>query len=177
MMNALYVRHRGKPEWGTGRVLSPDEESVTEAFFIHGGRRTIDHRFAALEEVRTPENDICQILNAAATVNWRSANHNVYVIELSSNIFRERRFFEANVTYIPDTKPCIYVGMTGLTPEERFRRHLAGIQAAFYVRRYGLALRPELYANLNPMPHDLAKAMELWLARYLRRQGYGVWQN
>ena len=67
--------------------------------------------------------------------------------------------------------------MTGLNPEERFRRHLAGIQASYYVKRYGLRLCPELYSEVNPMPHDLAKGMETWLCRYLRNEGYGVWQN
>ena len=49
-------------------------------------------------------------------------------------------------------RPCVYVGMTGLTPEERFANHKAGTKAAPVVKRYGLRLLPELYAHLNPMP-------------------------
>jgi hypothetical protein len=32
-------------------------------------------------------------------------------------------------------KPCVYVGMTGLTPEERFANHKQGIKAAWAVTR------------------------------------------
>ena len=53
-------------------------------------------------------------------------------------------------------KPCVYVGMTGLTPEERFANHKAGTKAAWIVKRYGLRLLPELYQHLNPMPHEAA---------------------
>ena len=71
-------------------------------------------------------------------------------------------------------KPCVYVGMTGLTPEERFANHKAGIKAASLVKRYGIRLLPELYAHLNPMPFDAAVQMELDLAEDLRRAGYTV---
>jgi hypothetical protein len=37
-------------------------------------------------------------------------------------------------------KPFVYVGMTGLAPEERFANHKAGIKAASVVERYGLRL-------------------------------------
>ena len=57
-------------------------------------------------------------------------------------------------------KPCVYVGMTGLTPEERFANHKAGTKAASVVKRYGLRLLPELYAHLNPMPFEAAAQME-----------------
>jgi len=43
--------------------------------------------------------------------------------------------------------PCLYVGMTGLTPEERFANHKAGTKAAAVVKRYGLRLLPELYGQ------------------------------
>ena len=57
-------------------------------------------------------------------------------------------------------KPCVYVGMTGLAPEERFGNHKAGIKAASVVTRYGLRLLPKLYAYANPMPYDAAREME-----------------
>ena len=71
-------------------------------------------------------------------------------------------------------KPCVYVGMTGLTPEERFANHQAGIKAASIVRRYGVRLLPELYAHLNPMPFAAAAQMEMDLAEDLRRTGCTV---
>jgi len=70
--------------------------------------------------------------------------------------------------------PCVYIGMTGLTPEERFANHKAGIKAAAVVTRYGIRLLPELYAHLNPMPFDAATQMESDLAEDLRRVGYTV---
>jgi hypothetical protein len=61
-------------------------------------------------------------------------------------------------------KPCVYASMTGLTPDERFANHKAGIKAASVVKRYGLRLLPELYTHLNPMPFEAAAQMEKDLA-------------
>lgn len=71
-------------------------------------------------------------------------------------------------------KPCVYVGMTGLTPEERFANHKAGIKAASVVKRHGVRLLPELFAHLNPMPYAAAVQMERDLAEDLRRLGFTV---
>jgi hypothetical protein len=71
-------------------------------------------------------------------------------------------------------KPYVYVGMTGLTPEERFANHKAGTKDAPLVRRFGIRLMPELYTHLNPMPFEAAAAMEKDLAEDLRRAGYTV---
>jgi hypothetical protein len=68
----------------------------------------------------------------------------------------------------------VYVGMTGLDPQERFANHKAGIKAASVVKHYGLCLLPELYQHLNPMPFDAAAQMEMHLAEDLRRAGYTV---
>jgi hypothetical protein len=49
----------------------------------------------------------------------KAARHNVYVIELDGRVLNHARFRAAN----PErdiTKPCVYVGCTGLTPEKRF---------------------------------------------------------
>ena len=67
--------------------------------------------------------------------------------------------------------------MTGLNPEERLQKHLRGEKDAWFVRKYGQRLLPDLYRHFNPMPYDLARVMEPDLARRLREQGYGVWQN
>ena len=71
-------------------------------------------------------------------------------------------------------KPCLYVGMTGLTPEERFANHKAGTKDAPLVKRFGIRLLPELYDHLNPMPFKAAAQMEQDLAEDLRRAGYTV---
>ena len=80
-------------------------------------------------------------------------HHNVYVVLLDPAAGRLRAVLAANPGRDP-TKPCVYVGMTGLTPKERFANHKAGIKAASVVTRYGIRLLPELCAHLNPMPFE-----------------------
>ena len=105
----------------------------------------------------------------------KRAHHNVYVIELDGRVLEHARFRAANPNR-DITKPCVYVGCTGLTPEQRFAKHKAGIRANSYVQRYGLRLLPRLYAYANPMPYDAARDMEVELAIALQAQGYAVWQ-
>jgi len=101
--------------------------------------------------------------------------HCVYVVLLSKDVLYEPRFRKANPDYDP-SKPCVYVGMTGITPDERFDKHKAGIKSNRFVREYGLRLLPELYAVYNPMPYEAARDMEVELAIGLQEEGYGVWQ-
>ena len=103
----------------------------------------------------------------------RRDHYHVYVIELSKDVLYEARFKKANPGYVTG-KPCVYVGMTGLAPEERFANHKAGIKDAPLVKRYGVCLLPELYTHLNPMPFEAAAQMEMDLAEDLRRAGYTV---
>lgn len=105
----------------------------------------------------------------------RRPHHNVYVIELSKDVLFEAKFKKSNPGYITG-KPCVYVGMTGLNPDTRFDKHMAGIQANKYVQRYGLRLLPELYEALNPMSYELARSLEVEVGIDLREAGYGVWQ-
>ena len=74
-----------------------------------------------------------------------------------------------------DGKAGYYVGMTGLSPEQRFENHKNGIKAAGVVRRFGERLVPKLYEHLNPMPFEKAKEMEAILADSLRKRGYVVY--
>jgi hypothetical protein len=74
-----------------------------------------------------------------------------------------------------DGKAAYYVGMTGLTPAQRFDNHKNGIKAARVVRKFGERLVPKLYEYLNPMPYDKAKDMEVWLANSLRKRGFIVY--
>jgi hypothetical protein len=100
-------------------------------------------------------------------------HHNVYVVLLDSAVGKFRRVQRANPLRDPK-KPCVYVGMTGLTPPERFANHRRGIKSASLVKSYGLRLLPELYAHLNPMPYAAAAQMEKDLTEDLRRAGYTV---
>jgi len=100
-------------------------------------------------------------------------HHSVYVVLLTPAAARLGNVRAGNPKR-DRQKPCVYVGMTGLTPEERFANHQAGIKAASLVKRYGIRLLPELYAHLNPMPYEAALQMEQDLAEDLRRAGYTV---
>jgi hypothetical protein len=100
-------------------------------------------------------------------------HHHVYVVLLDPAARRWPGVRAANPSRRRG-KPCVYVGMTGLTPEERFENHKQGIKAAAVVQRFGLRLLPELYAHLNPMPYQAAAQMEKDLAEDLRREGYTV---
>ena len=86
------------------------------------------------------------------------------------------KFRRANPDRDP-AKPCLYVGMTGLSPEARFANHRAGIRSSSLVHRFAKRLRPDLYEGLNPMTFREAVRMEKVLAKVLRSDGYGVWQN
>lgn len=100
-------------------------------------------------------------------------HHNVYVVLLEPAVGRIRKVRAANPERDPK-KPCVYVGMSGLAPEERFANHKAGVKAAWVVEKFGVRLLPELFAHLNPMPFEAAARMEVDLAEDLRRAGYTV---
>jgi predicted GIY-YIG superfamily endonuclease len=90
----------------------------------------------------------------------RAGHHSVYVVYLRNPN--------------GDGKAGYYVGMTGLTPEERFANHKSGVKCSRVVRNHGERLVPRLYAHLNPMPYDKAVEMEKMLADSLRKRGYVV---
>jgi len=101
--------------------------------------------------------------------------YNVYVIELSSDILQHNKFVEANL-YLRADKPCVYVGSTYLTPEERFQQHLDGYKSNRYAREYGVQLRPRLYRDLQGFEtREQAEEAEEKRALSLRKRGYAVW--
>lgn len=91
----------------------------------------------------------------------RAGHHHVYVVYLRNPA--------------GDGKAGYYVGMTGLTPEQRFENHKNGKKSARIVHRCGERLVPKLYAHLNPMTFDEAAAMERQLAGELRARGFRVY--
>jgi hypothetical protein len=106
-----------------------------------------------------------------------SGHHHVYVVELDPRILSEdQKFVDANPQYKAGMK-CLYVGLTGLTPEERFENHKRGYKSAKRVKKYGVHLLPELYEKHNPMTWDIAPEMEKTVADQLRSEGYAVWQQ
>ena len=103
--------------------------------------------------------------------------YSVYVIELRSDVMEKRTFAGKNADRRED-KPCVYVGQTAKTPEERFAQHLAGMRSSRIVKEYGVRLRPRLYANVGPFETRAeSERAEAKLAEKLRRRGYAVWSN
>ena len=100
-------------------------------------------------------------------------HHHVYVVLLDPKVAEHPSVLRLNPRRDP-AKPCLYVGMTGLDPAERFQNHKAGRKAAWTVKRYGIRLLPEFYACFNPMPFHVAAEMEQGLAEDLRNEGYTV---
>lgn len=100
---------------------------------------------------------------------------NVYVVRLDPEVRTRRKFREANPGYV-EGKPCVYIGMSGLSPDERFENHLRGYKASSYVRRFGRYLMRRKFKHLNPMTYEEAVAREKELAHRLRRRGFAVWQ-
>ena len=109
--------------------------------------------------------------------------HCIYVIELSKEIIKNKAFKKMNPDY-DESKPCVYVGMTSKTPEQRFLEHITGARTkkgfplfSRKVKKYGIRLKPRLYKSHNPMTEKDAIEFEKEKARRLRKRGYGVWQN
>ncbi len=90
-----------------------------------------------------------------------------------------RRHYSVYVVYLKnpagDGRAGYYVGMTGLTPEERFANHKHGYKSASVVKKYGVRLVPKLYEGLNPMTYREAVAKEPELAAELRARGFQVY--
>ncbi len=103
-------------------------------------------------------------------------NHNVYVVKLHPDVLKSRKFRDENPNYVQG-KPCVYVGVTGLSPDVRFDNHKAGYKACRFVKKYGLTLMTDLYEKYNPMPYGEACKMEEKLSSNLRKKGYAVWQR
>jgi predicted GIY-YIG superfamily endonuclease len=107
----------------------------------------------------------------------------IYVIELTGKVFSENAKFRAANPQYNGVLECLYVGMTSKTPQTRFEQHKSGERSkqgkklhSNIVFKYGLYLRPSLYAHIEPIRKRAdALAMEEQLALELRRKRYAVW--
>ena len=91
---------------------------------------------------------------------------------MEKEVLEKRRFRKANPDYIQGS-PCVYVGMTSKSPEERFKQHKEGYHASRIVEQFGICLKPRQYESHNPMRRDEASEMEFEKARRLRNKGWG----
>ena len=101
----------------------------------------------------------------------------VYVIRLRVAVLNVRRFARENPGHIA-YKPCVYVGSTGLTPEQRLVRHLTAKTGSRFVKLYCIGLHKRL-TERQPifMTRAEAEAHEKALSERLRRKGYAVWSR
>jgi hypothetical protein len=95
---------------------------------------------------------------------------------LDPKVLNDKRFIEKNPNYV-EGRPCVYVGMTGRTPEIRFEQHKSGYKAAKYAKKYGRYLMRKQFEKHNPMTYIQAQKMEKAKTAELRAKGYGVWSN
>ena len=63
--------------------------------------------------------------------------YSVYVITLSQDVLGEHKFRKVNPLYV-EGQPCVYVGSTACTPDERFQQHKHGYKHNRYAKDYGV---------------------------------------
>jgi hypothetical protein len=169
------VRHADYPQWGRGYVIRT-KRSSSVVFFLWGGKRTIDAA-EPLERSAAAgiEADLFSLCASVSARSWARGRHSIYAIELDRAVWKTRAFRERNPGGAAGG--CLYVGVTGLTPEERFARHREGTQSGRFVRVHGRRLRLDLVEGFSRLPYPIAACMEPKLAAWLRAQGFAVWQN
>jgi predicted GIY-YIG superfamily endonuclease len=151
-------------------------KTSTDVFFRWGGKRRIGAG-EPLEPGQASGADaelfaLCARLSARS---WSRARHSVYAIELDRAVWKNRAFRERNPGGA--AAGCLYIGVTGLTPERRFERHRVGTQSGRFVRAHGVRLRLDLVEGFSRLPYRIAACMEPKLAAWFRAQGFAVWQN
>jgi predicted GIY-YIG superfamily endonuclease len=170
------VRHAHYSQWGSGYLIRRRKTGSCDVFFRWGGKRTI----AAGEPLepasaRGIEADFFALCAGYTAHSWSRGRHTVYAIELDPKVRKNRAFRDRNPGGAAGG--CLYIGVTGLTPEARFERHRAGTQSARLVHAHGVRLRMDLVEGFSRLPYRIAVEMEPRLAAWLRAQGFAVWQN
>lgn len=113
---------------------------------------------------------------APTAVGQSDETHHVYVVRLDREVLSRKTFARANPEY-SGSGLCLYVGLTGLSPPDRFQNHKSNYKASKWVRDYGTRLLPPLYDPLNRMSWETAQHVEEGLANLLRARGHAVWQK
>ena len=107
-----------------------------------------------------------------------SRRYRLYVVQLRKSVLRSRGFKQANPRYVTG-KPCVYVGSTAKTPEQRLDVHMTDrTKGSSKVRRYGTGLLEWAYRDLSVFyTREGVEEAEAKYAEELRKRGWGVWQN
>jgi len=169
------VRHVEYPQWGRGYVIRARKTAV-DVFFRWGGKRRIDAGEPLERATATGlEAEFFSMCAAHSAASWARGRHSIYAIELDAQVWQNRAFRARNPGAAGGG--CLYIGVTGLTPQARFERHRAGTQSARLVHAHGVRLRLDLVEGFSRLPYRIAAEMEPRLAAWLRAQGFAVWQN
>jgi predicted GIY-YIG superfamily endonuclease len=169
------VRHADYPQWERGYVIRA-KKAWSDVFFRVGGKRRIEAgEPLELSEASGVEAALFAQCADLSPRSWSRGHHSVYAIELDRGVWKKRAFRERNPGGA--ASGCLYIGVTGLTPEERFERHRTGRQSGRFVRAHGVRLRLDLVEGFSRLPYRIAACMEPRLAAWLRAQGFAVWQN
>lgn len=182
------VKYLLHSEWGVGQLLTDSSDNRAYVYFVNAGKKKIalmENEIIYNNLIRVSDEtsdqpllDFLEILEQSKKYCKERDSHNLYVVELRSIILNDPSFAARNINS-DRTKRCLYVGMTGLSPEERYRKHIEGYKAAYYVKTYHAepGLLTDFFECLNPMPQETAKKMEKEFAEALRKQGFPVWWN
>lgn len=95
--------------------------------------------------------------------------YSVDVVELDPAVRQHKRFMKKNSEQ-GTRKPCLYVGLTGLTTNSVLPTTAGVTREILFLKRYAVGLMPVLYDNRNPMKWGQAQAMEVeWRRSYAPR--------
>ena len=109
-------------------------------------------------------------------------SYRVYIIDLKKAVLGAKKFKARNPNY-QEGKPCVYVGSTGISVEERFKQHVYGKKSKKgkslsnrYVKKYGKRLRYNDMEKIRPRKtRSSIERREAEVAEELRARGWAVW--
>jgi hypothetical protein len=166
--------------------VNPQTAYANDNFEESSNRIVREHAVSILDEYSTHHtkrwgviSSIDRTTKQLRSEGWAVLNSNppkkssVYVVELDKAVGEIARVRRIN----PEADPSLehlYVGQTGLDPQERFERHMRGHQASPDVRRFGLHLNMTFLRRDNPMTELESLREENSLASHLRSRGHTV---
>ena len=101
----------------------------------------------------------------------------IYAIQLDASAIHDPAFAAKNPGWIPGME-LFYIGLTSLTPRERFGQHLLGTKNVSRIaHRYGRNLRMDVVTDSKACRRTFAAKKEARLVRDLRAKGFGAWMG
>jgi len=179
MSESLYV-HRAKQQFTithSGKIRLRDLCELFNASPSNAKKYTAA-AISRISQIRSTLNipPFCRGLQYAKQSPKPPEGHRLYCILLHEKALQSWYRFKNSQRNLK--LPCVYVGMTSLTPAERFDNHRFGDEdkRSQYVEQHGLCLMPILYTQLNTYPFTRQQALEKenQLAQALRQQGFAA---